>query len=81
MSTKNEWIINNSKQLLRHYSGLHLKIEGDMQDPEEIILVNIPENISSLNLATLIREGVELCKGSADQQHSTNEFSTIAEQP
>lgn len=79
MSKNNEWIIDNSEQLLSHYSGLHLKIEGSMQDPEEIILINIPENISSLALATLIREGVEICKGDKHKQRFINKSSKIAE--
>lgn len=56
------WTIDIDSQKLRHQSGLLLRIEGDINDPMGIVPLVIPSHISPLDIATLIREGVEYCR-------------------
>ena len=63
MNDANSWAINSKNKIISHYSGLLLQIEGDMTGPEGIIPIDIPTSLTPKEIAGLIREGVEICRG------------------
>ncbi|MFT6914998.1 MAG: hypothetical protein ACJAWL_001297 [Motiliproteus sp.] len=62
MAIANLWSMNEDDKKLSHQSGLLFKIDGDINDPMGIDPLVIPSHFGSLDLAALIREGVEYCR-------------------
>jgi hypothetical protein len=62
MIISNLWSIDEGDNKLSHQSGLLFKIEGDINDPMGIDPLVIPSHFSPLEIAALIREGVEFCR-------------------
>ncbi len=59
MSKFDEWELNKQRHQIVHCSGLRMNIEADGKAATGVVLEKVPENIDRINLATLIREGVE----------------------
>ena len=66
MEHQNGWNVDTLHQRIWHESGLSLKILGELHEPDEVVPLVIPDQLSARRLVALIREGVELCRDYRD---------------
>lgn len=53
-----DWDVDLSQQRARHHTGFSVQVEGDPKDPSSVAPSGAPENLSAVDQAQLLREGL-----------------------
>lgn len=80
LSNLSPWQFLPESKELKHLSGLTLLVEGPLKEPTAIMPAHIPTEMNALELARLIREGMEYCR-QAPHQLTTENVTTTKKRP
>ncbi|MEH6470834.1 MAG: hypothetical protein V7752_06240 [Halopseudomonas sp.] len=65
MGQQQSWSFEAQHHQISHVSGLCLEIEGEIRNPDGIVPIHIPDNMDSVDLVALIRQGTNYCRALA----------------